>query len=458
MTRECIIARRLLVGVLVFAIGLIAAGCATVRQARAVQRGDARPVGERTATAAEMGLSAASVLTLDRAIQIAIACHPTVAQAQQALAATTAQVAQAGAAYWPALRAGAGSSRRTANSETARNGNDSSDSYSASLGLNMTLYDFGRTTASVRQAVERCIAAVATVGAARSDIAYGVRTAFYDVCQAQELLLVALESVRQFQLHLEQVRVLAEVGNRIRYDVTKAEVDLGNAQLDLINASNAVANARDTLNRSLGLAEEPGYRVAPDRIPEVAGDVQALMRTARERHPAFLVLRAQERMASAGVDAAIADLYPSLKVSGDVSWSWTGSQLPLVWNWLGSLQGALEFFNGGRKTARIEETVAELRAARSRLAEREQQLYQELVRALRERDAARQRMTLTELIRSEAVASLELILERYTLGKASALEVTDAQVTLARVQADQVKARFQYQVALAQIRHSIGDE
>ena len=431
-------------------------GCATVRKARSVQRAEQLPVGERTVTAAELGLNSNSVLKLDKAVSIALACNPAVSQAQFALAAATTQVAQAKAAYWPSVESSAGYSRSTANSSTSRGNTESSDSYSASLGLNLTLYDFGRTTAAVRQSVTRLAAAAENLLTTRGDVAFKVRTSFYDLCQAAELVVVAEESVWQFDRHLDQVRTLAEFGSRIRYEVMKAEVDLGNARLDLINARAAADNARDTLNRNLGLAENPGFRITPDNLPELDDNAAKLMAIIRRRHPGLLALRAQERLSSAAVDAAIADLYPSLKVSGSVSWS--GDQLPLVWNWLSSVQSALELFSGGRKTARIEETVAELRAARARIAEREQQLYQEMALALRTREVARQQMALTELIRTAAAASLELINERYRQGKASALEVTDAQVALTRVQADQVKARFEYQKALAGLMHATGDE
>lgn len=433
-----------------------ACGCATVRRARDVQRGTTSHVGEKTVNAVELGLNSNSVLTLEKALDIAFACHPGVAQAQFALAAATTQVTQAKASYWPTVESSAGYSRKTENSSASRGNNQSSDAYSASLGVNLTVYDFGRTPAAVRQSVARVVAAAENLRATRSDIAYQVRTAFYDMCQSHELLVVAEEAVNQFRQHLEQVRTLAEFGSRIRYDVLKAEVDLGNAQLDLINARATEANARDKLNRNLGLAENPGFRIAPDNLREQTYDADKLMDAIRRRHPALMALRAQERLASAAVDAAIADLYPSLKVGGSVSWS--GGQLPLVWNWLASAQSALELFSAGRKTARIEETVAELRAARARVAEREQQLYQEMALALRTSDVERQRLSLTELIRNAATASLELIRERYRQGKAAALEVTDAQVALTRVQADQVKARFEYQKALAQLIHATGDE
>jgi outer membrane protein len=429
-------------------------GCATIRRAREAQDGKKAPPGERTVRAGDIGLGSNTVLAVGDAVRVGLQYRPAVVQARQSLAAAVAQERAAMSAYWPAVDASAGYTRRTANSAGTASSSRSSDSYSGSLGLDLLVYDFGRTPAEVRQAVEQRLAAEASLRAARNDVVYEVRAAFFELCRAQELLQVAEESVRQFQTHLEQVRVFAEVGIRIRYDVTKAEVDLGNARLSRIDAANARMTARAALNQSLGLAEDPGFQVMAGEPEPYAGTPEGLMAVARERHPELQVLQARERAASAAVDAAIASLYPSLRVGGDYGAS--GSQFPLTWNWSMMARSALSLFTGWRQTAQVDAAVAALRAARSRVAEREQQIYLEIRRGLSSLDTAIERQGLAELIVREAQESLALVSERYRQGKASAIEVTDAQVALTGARSDRVKARFGRQTAVAQIQHAIG--
>ena len=440
----------------VAALGAAGGGCATVRRAREAQKTDRVPAGERTVTAAEAGLGTNTVLTVDGAIGIALTYYPSVVQARQNLAVATQQVRQARAAWKPSVNANAGYNRSTSNADAGSETSDSGSSYSAGLSVDQLLYDFGKTPASIRQACARQLAAQENLRAARSDVAFSVRTAFYDLARAQELLQVAVESERQYVVHLDQVRVLAEVGRRIRYDITKAEVDLGNARLDLINASNTVMTARAALNRSLGLAEEPGYRIDVSPIPQVPAVFEEGMRIARARHPQLQALKAQERAASAAVDAAIADLYPALNLSGDFGWS--GAAFPLVWNWALAARTGLALFTGGRKTSAIEIAVSDLRSARTSVADREQQICLDMSKAFAQMDSAARRMALTDLIVRQAQESLNLVNERYAQGQASSVEVTDGQVALTRARADQVNARFDYQTAAALIRHTIGEE
>jgi outer membrane protein TolC len=65
---------------------------------------------------------------------------------------------------------------------------------------------------------------------------------------------------------------------------------------------------------------------------------------------------------------------------------------------------------------------------------------------------------LTVLIVRQAGENLELVTERYRLGQANSVEVTDAQADLSRARGEEVGARFDYQSAVAAILHTTGEE
>jgi outer membrane protein TolC len=429
------------------------ASCTTVRRARHAQE-DAVPAGERTVTAAEAGLSSNTVLSLEAAERIALAYQPSVTQARQSLTRAAALVREARAAYLPSASASAGYRRSTKNSESSNGSNKSSGGYSGDVSLDQVLFDFGRTPAACRQAALQHFAAESTLRARENDAVYAVRLAYYELGRAQELQRVAEDTERQFRVRLEQTRTFAEVGRRIRYDVTKAEVDLGNARLAVVNTANSVLTARAELNRTLGLAEEPGFSIEPVQAEPFKEDAKAVWGRTCFEHPELDALRAEEAAASAAVDAAIADLYPSLGLSA--AYQWSGSGLPLVWNWaLGGNLGA-SLFSGGRKAGRIDGAVAQLRVARAAGAAREQQLRFELSKSWAQLESAQKRMDLSRLIVRQARESLDLVQQRFNVGGASSVEVTDAQVALTKALAEEVQARFDYQEAVASIKRTAG--
>jgi outer membrane protein TolC len=246
------------------------------------------------------------------------------------------------------------------------------------------------------------------------------------------------------------------VGSKTRYDLIKAQLDLANARMDLISASNSVSDARAQLNSLLGLAEDPAYDVVTSPPGDYKPDFTNLVAKAGRDHPDMRKLQAQALIASAEVDSAIADLFPDIGLSGRYSGS--GADFPLTWNWSAGVDAALSLFTGWRKTAAIDIAVAELRIARASVAGKEQGLYLELRRAMNQLMAARRKLDLAGMAARQARENSELLQERYKVGSATAVELTDAQVSLTRAMSAQVNARFDYEAAWAQMLHLTGEE
>lgn len=467
-------------------------GCATVKRARAVQRGEDAVAGEHTVSAAQLGLTTNMVLDLEHALAIALEYHPMIAVARQQVIVASNQTKQVFSSFLPTIGAAGSYSTFTADNRSlpsshgwqalgglvkaARDAGEitpkavqtwatevgkpgeshSFEQYSAGINADLLIYDFGRTPAALRRAVAYQAAMDEQLRLACNEVAYNVRASFFKLANAQALLQVAEESERQYRTHLEQVQAFFDVGRRIRYDVTKAEVDVRNAELSVINARNALKNARAALNRSLGLAEDPPYTIEGASLTLDAHDLESFSLLARDRHPELGMLRAREQMASALVDLAIADLYPEFRLQA--GYAGKDARLPILFNWSAALQGAINLFSGGRRLARIDEMVAELRSARAQVASREQQLYSDLNQACHLLEGAEQRLHVTGLLVKTATESLDLIEERYRVGSASSIEVTDAQVALTKARAEEVQAKYDREAAVAAIRYTIGDE
>ncbi|MBI5361248.1 MAG: TolC family protein [Planctomycetes bacterium] len=423
-------------------------GCASVRAAREAQDPAFIPPGERTVTSAEAGLSKDSVLTLPRAVEIALAYHSSIIQSRQGLLSADKQFADARSSYMP--NSDAGVSYRKSDSESGGNGN----SYSASLSLSQWIYDFGKTPAAVRQSYENKLAAEANLQSVSNNICYNVRQAYYNLIKQQSLVKVAEETVNQFVIHLEQTKGLAEVGKRIKYDITKSEVDLGNARISLINAVNDLRIARAVLDNAMGLADAPEYKVEEPAGETMEYKFEELYQTALRNQPELAALSARERAASAAVDQAVADLFPSLSMSG--SYGLSGSAFPLSWSW--SLGAALSqtIFDGFRNSNQIDKAVASLRSSRAARAGLEQQLYLDLSRAVTQLENASQKLDIAALVVQKGRENSVLIQEQYKIGKASSVELADAMVSLTNAQVQELQARFDYQTAIALIKKTIG--
>ena len=438
---------------LAMSIGFAAAGCATVKRARAFQDPASATPGERTPTAAELGLEASGKVELDVLLKKSLEVNPTVLQARRNVEITRARVIEGEAAFYPQVSTNASAGWHDSKGSPAPREFHRFASYG--FDVSMLLFDFGRTKAQTRSLGELWIAAQHDLMTAELDVAFNVRSAYINLSRQVALAEVADETVRQFEARLEQVKVLVEVGKRIPYDETKAEVDLGTARLAQVRAHDAVLAAEATLANSIGLAEVVDW--APDfdaALPQVPEDFDAAWTVAREHQPSLAAASAQEAAASYVVDARIAALYPSLDLS--FSYSAGGPVWPLPWTW--TVAPAIQYllYDGGSRIAAIDESVAALRSARAAKAQIEQAAWLDTRSAWLAIQDARQRIEVTSLTVENAKQQLELAQGLFAVGKNTSVDLADAQQVLAQSKADFVQAKADMQAAIAALARAIG--
>ena len=157
----------------------------------------------------------------------------------------------------------------------------------------------------------------------------------------------------------------------------------------------------------------------------------------------FFVLAALPAAADAAknyVDWTICDLYPKLSLT--LTFDAQGDSTPLLWNYAAVPAAAQTLFAGRAKTRQIETAVSQLRAARSKLAAAEQSLYNTLLNATLSAQSAQDALDVAQSAAAAAQENFDIVSSRYDVGKASALERTDAQVALSSAEAAVVTARY----------------
>jgi outer membrane protein TolC len=229
--------------------------------------------------------------------------------------------------------------------------------------------------------------------------------------------------------------------------------------LSLITARNALFVNRQILNNVLGLSENPEYRLeeSPFVIAGVdsgLGQTEQLFLAAQANNPEIKAQESRIKSSSASVDNAIASLWPSLSLSG--SYGFSGSDFPL--NWARSISAALsmDLFKGGQKMESIKIATANLKSARTSLSSMEQRVFLDITRAKTQMLDASQKLEVNKKILQQAEENLNFIEQRYRTGKASAIELTDAQVSLTNARENIIQAQFNYLISRAALEKIVG--
>ena len=395
-----------------------------------------------------------SPLTLERALELARQ-NPQLAQAQASVMQAQGQVGIARSGFLPS---GSASGRAGGASVTNLGAAPSThlwDVYGASITLNQTLWDFGRTLGSYLAARDQERAARAGLDATWNSVELGVRAAYYTVLATEALVAVADQTVASNQRQLDLARGQFEVGQRPRFDVTTADVNLQQSLISQITAHDGVILTRIALSQAVGRDVSKRALSMPTVPQDIDLDVTHLMEEALAARPDLRAVDLQIAAADQNLSAAKSAWYPILGVSAGYSWN---SIRPAAdfnsWNILGTI--TWPFLNGGADMARVDVQSGVLASA---MASRDLLLLQvrtDVEQAVTGVNEARARRAVAQKLVIQAKENLELAEGRYQAGIGTIIDVTVSQTSYTSAQAQEVKAAFDLASAWAQLQFAIG--
>ncbi|MFC1886221.1 TolC family protein, partial [Thermodesulfobacteriota bacterium] len=282
------------------------------------------------ALTAPFRLHAAEVVTLERAIHIALKKNPSLAASRSEVNAARARVTQAAASYYPQVSASAGYDHAwndaASRSVTTR---DSVNNYAAGLSISQFIYDFGKTKAQVERSGQSFLSTQNNLKTVEKTLVKDVKQSYFEALKNQQLINVREEALGARKKHLEQARALYKEGMRPRIDVTRGEVEVSQAELRLLTDRYGLKRAIIALEKLLGGPPESGAYVLAEENPssQTPPELNILIDLALEQRSELIDLKAQIKAAEADLASAKRSAYPSLNASG--SYNYSGDESPL---------------------------------------------------------------------------------------------------------------------------------
>ena len=396
-------------------------------------------------------------LNLERCIEIALKNQPNIVAAMSAIKVNESRIGQAKANYYPQINWSSGYNRissSTSNSSLLRK-DYPYDDYQSSLTLSQNLYDFEKTATQVK--IQRL-----NLDSSRSDLenvssqtVFGVKQAFFAVLQASRNRDVAVETVQQFQHHLDQAKGFFEVGVKPKFDVTKAEVDLSNAKLNLIKMENTLRISRVNLNNAMGLPGAPEYDLLDDfGFQKYDAGFEDVLKKAYADRPDLQSLRVRREAAESTIELQKKGYYPTL--SGSAGYGLSGQDFPIQEGWNVGATLTFPLFSGLSTKYQIEEAKANLDILKANEESLRQAIYLNVKQAYLNLQQAGESISATELMVRQAHENLDLANGRYAAGVGNPIEVTDALVSLANAKTAYIAAIYDYKVARASLEKAMG--
>lgn len=381
------------------------------------------------------------VLTLDEAIDMAVANNPAIEISDATVDISRAGVKNAKSVYYPQI-----SSRIVVPFIGRESG----------FFLDQLIYDFGRTSNTVKSTKQLLKARKFDRETAEDDIILSTIIGYYTVLSEKHIALAMEKKVIESEKRLEQSEGFYKSGRVPQIDVTKAEVNLGNAKLEQIQARNNLEVAKVNLQTVMGLEDEsfnfnledsPNLTIMSYELEESI--IQALGSRAELKS-----LEAQKAAMRANVRATKKEFYPEIFGRTAYRFEGKGAETP---GFIAGVGVRFPIFEGFSRFAEVEDakanlrrTNAELRSTKAGIVSQIKQLYLDL-------EFAKQNIQVTKRTKDSAEQSLKLARERYNLARASSVELAEAESLYAVSNAQYMQAIYNYNINVARLERATGE-
>lgn len=337
----------------------------------------------------------------------------------------------------------------------------------AGLAVPISDYVF-RTLSSLRGADANEEAAGLEERAARVQAAANARITYYQWVQAKLQTVLTRRALAEAEAQLQRLTALTRAGRASEADRLSASAFLASAELTATQAETAENLAEQNLRIAIDAA--PGERLLvaedvlsrPARLVNQAGtEARTLFREALSKR---LEVRSFERLAYSLEQAASVEhsrALPEVHVVGNLTYANPNSRVfPLAQEWNGSwdvgLQAVWRVNDVGGASARGRRLAAQASQARADRRRLEQGVWLEIVSALGE--LKRAHVSVDAARRGEVAAEAALVARRalQQYGRATALELLEAETAHLRSRSSLVEAHVALRVAGVRLDHAVG--
>lgn len=417
------------------------------------------------------------VLTLDKAISIALEQNRDVLIAEEDRSRADAQIAETRSGAFPQLSFSAQYIRNLkipvlflppgplfGNTTELAFPIGSNNSYQGGLTLTQALYSHQINVALDIANTYKDLSG-AGYESTRQSVALQVKKAFYGVLLMQKLLEANRQGLDMVKANYENVQALYNHGQAAEFDLLRAEVQVANTEPVVISTENNLVLAVNGLKSLLSIPLDSNIVVKGDfmfnEVPQSVLDQGT--RDAMTTNPSLQQLAFQETMLGQNVSVEQSNYFPSIFAFGSYQWQTQDNTFQFnnyLWAKIMNVGVTMSWniFDGLRTPARVEQARIELRKVQYTRLKAEEGVSIEVQSARLKMEEAKRRIEGQEKNIEEAKKAVSIAETRYKNGVGTQLELLDTQVAMTLAQTNYAQAIYDYLVAKADWDFAVGQE
>jgi outer membrane protein TolC len=328
------------------------------------------------------------------------------------------------------------------------------------IGVEQVLFDGGRQRSTARIATLRFTIAQASTGEAAAGLAVATTQAFGRVVASDAARRAAEAGIAAAREDLTRAERRRDAGLATEADVLALVVHAADLQQRAIQADGEASVARAELNRLMGTPIDAAIQVVvpPDAASDDVGaspNVAALLAEAEAARPELKRAAASEQIASAAREQARSALIPHVAAQAAVDVA--GTRLTeRASSWIVGGEIRWTFSTGAAELAAMKAAAASIARTRAEVDDARAAVHVDVITALRRVEAARARYAVGRATVDQARESQRIIRDRFDAGIMPVNDVLRASTAMLDAEANSISALVDTTVARAMLQRALG--
>jgi outer membrane protein len=414
-------------------------------------------IGAASTVGAQQPASApAKTITFDDALRIALEQNTAVRQARNTAALNSATVTQQKLAFLPNLSLSTNTGQSYGRNFSQSDGqivDQTTNTLNAGLSSTVTLFDGMRNVANLKSAQADERAGEQDLARAKQSAVFTVASNFLTLITQQQQLAVQEQNLAAQEALENQISQFVKAGSRPVSDLYQQQANVAAAQAAVVTTHNAVELAKVDLIQTLQLEPRGTYDFRAPVIPDDAGagkqfNLDSLLDRAFAQRPDLDAQTSRVEAAQQDVKAAGASKWPTISLTGGYNSGVSSASEAAFLDQLNQRRGgsigigiSLPLFDRGVTAAATEKAQIQQQNANLALQTQRQQIALEVRRAYLDYQAALQQLAAADAQRKAASLAVAATQQRYQVGAATLVEVTQARATQVQAQSAFINAR-----------------
>ena len=277
----------------------------------------------------------------------------------------------------------------------------------------------------------------------------------FNILFAQAQIKVYEDTVKDYQLQLNQAWSFYKLGKKAKLDVVTADYNLGKAKLNLVRAKNILEVARAELSKLMGLPEYTNYDLS-DELNLNTFDITSedAIKMAMDVRPELISAQKSANAAKMNLRAARREFTPNLGAYGSYSYGYGNDyNLRSTQIGIGLNYSALNIM---RTKKQINEAKAEYKKSLAQYDNIRDSVYFNVKKAYLDLQTDKESIIIAKLALDQAKEQYRQVTGRYKAGIGDAIELKDGENTYLNARLDFYNAILNYNLSFANLEKEIG--